>query len=194
MRQIIFLIIYTCLLFSSCKDHTTTLNSLVKDLFVFKDGSTWTYYDSINKDTVIMTVFDYKETKFGGMCGGIGSMANKREFLEMITFSIILNFDTLREVWLYANDCKIDNTATTESSWFYTPIGMDFAFTCDENNMFSIPTTFMHSYSVNNVTYSDVYLFEYKDIKFYIAKNIGYIQCIQADKKNLVLIKKNIKQ
>ena len=54
------------ILSTSCrKEHVAPINQLVKDLFCFKTGSEWTYYDSISQTTHKMVVTNYENLKEG---------------------------------------------------------------------------------------------------------------------------------
>lgn len=77
------------LLCSACrKEHVAPINQLVKDLFCFKEGSEWTYYDSVSQTTQKMVVTNYKVTKLESKPKGGGKKAY--DFAECITLGITM--------------------------------------------------------------------------------------------------------
>jgi hypothetical protein len=189
-------VIISCLLllttgFIACeKDHIDTINQLVKDLFFFKEGSTWTYYDSVSHNNTTMTIVHSEKSKIAPM----QKRGKPHYFYETIESDVIVQggYDKkfTIEIWTGSFQNR-DNTAITMGD-IYTPSTTPFVFSCDKNNTFSCPMTYFPTYEVNSVIYEDVYVFDYEEVLYYVAKHVGYIRCFQADEFDLVLIDKTI--
>jgi hypothetical protein len=183
-------------LFATCKkEHIAPVNQLVKDLFCFKEGSEWIYYDSITQTTTVMSISNYEQTAYGypKLYGKV------RNFGETIKFDItIVNLSQSESVshsgttWLKA-EIEQDNTLKDVSSHIFTPVKTYLSLGCDENNHFSISVTYLNTYELNGTTYSDVYMFNINNIIYYVARYIGFVRCVQYDNFDLVLIDKTIK-
>jgi hypothetical protein len=186
MKKIFLFCIILFSFLSSCKkDHIGTVNQLVKDLFCFKENTTWTYYDRINYDTTTILVSEYTETTFG----------YPKMYGETHNFGLQINFtgETSHGKQIYIgikSDPDIDNMARV--GIYCSPTS--YSFSCNKNNTFSCPVTYFPAYEVNGIIYRDVYVFDYKDGLYYVAKHVGYIRCFQANQFDLVLIDKTIYQ
>jgi hypothetical protein len=189
------------LLCSSCrKEHVSPINQLVKDLFCFKEGSEWTYYDSVSQTTQKMVVTNYETLKFGG---GKPERGKVYDFAEDIEIEITVeNTEKLLFVkgrtWLKA-DIGYDNTLN--GMYISTPVKTIFSIRlnelslrCDENNNFTPSATYLSTYTVNETTYSDVYVYNKDNVTYYVSKHTGFIRCVENNYFDLVLIDKNIQQ
>ena len=175
----------------SCEKETASLNQLAKDLFCFKEGSVWVYYDSISKATDTMTIIYYKESKLCGLKGAYRS-ASCGELIR-IAGTFLRDFD----ISLTTIGYRRSNTANIESFKNKDENQLLFIFTCDENNNFDVidgSVTFLQTYQLNEDIYANVYLFEVKNSKYYIAQNVGAIRVIKTSIFDYVLINKNLKQ
>jgi len=192
------LLLFLC---SACREeHTSPVNQLVKNLFCFKTGSEWTYYDSVSQTTQKMTVTNYEILKFGGGKSKRGKIYDFAESIH-IDFTIENTELSLYEkgrTWLKADIYK-DNTL--DGMYITTPIKTIFSthcnelsLRCDENNNFTPSATYLSTYRVNETTYSDVYVFNKDKVTYYISKHIGFIRCVENNYFDLVLIDKNIQQ
>ncbi|MFA7103506.1 MAG: hypothetical protein WC142_09960, partial [Bacteroidales bacterium] len=65
---------------------------------------------------------------------------------------------------------------------------------CDENNNFIPSATYLSTYTVNEITYSNVYVFNKDNVTYYVSKHTGFIRCVENNYFDLVLIDKNIQQ
>jgi hypothetical protein len=194
-----------CLLALSCKEERVhPVNQLVKDLFCFKEGSTWTYYDSISQKPRTLAVVSYTETKWAPTPKCCGSHRKAYEFGESLQIDFLL--EDVDKTWRVEGTTEMtgsyekDNVLIDIDTYFACPLlnisgnkMQEFVFFCDENNVFSENVTFLPVFSVGDISYKEVYLFEKNDIKCYVAKNIGFLKCIDED-ENLVLIDKNVIQ
>jgi hypothetical protein len=174
----------------SCEKETLPINQLVKDLFCFKEGSVWVYYDSISKTTDTMTITNYKNSKF---CSK-GFYSSSCCEMKYIVGNFIKDFDiTLTAI---STDPNNSNTGTNMFRYKGKNATLPFVFICDENNNFYIDgnVTFLPIYQLNGKEYSNVYLFEHDDSKYYIAKNVGAIRIIKTGVFDYVLTNKNVKQ
>jgi hypothetical protein len=180
-------------LFFACReDHIAPLNPLVKSLFCFKVGSTWTFYDTANNDTITMLVNNYTdfrsalETK---------KMRKSHDIAEGIRIDVMVKEFPIDGV-LQEKKTEIaaligqDNTA---KGFCVTPLERSLSISCDANNLFSGTVTYLSNYTVNSITYRDVYVFQNHGYEYYVAKNIGFIHC-KGGYKDLVLIDKTIYQ
>ena len=210
MKRIIFLLLGITLLviLSTCrKEHVAPINQLVKDLFCFKEGSEWTYYDSVSQTTQKMVVTSFEILKSASMPKGGRKAYNFAEYIKM---EIIVG-DSKKEIRLEADEDQ-DNTLRKELSYIYPPIGKPLSIGCDENNNFAPTATYLSTHTINETTYSDVYVFN--DVKnitigdivyvdnftYYISKHIGFIRCIYQCEYSenysfdWILINKNVQQ
>jgi len=192
MKKIGLIIIGLTLLFlcSTCKkEHVAPVNQLVKDLFCFKTGSEWTYYDSVSQTIQKMVVTNYETKKMAN-----GSKRKVYNFVECIILGIAMENSRNGMTRLEADEDQ-DNSLMKEISQIFTPSGEYLHIGCDKNNNFSPIVMYLNNYTINKTTYSDVYVFNSKnDITFYVSKYIGFIRCMKDDKYDLVLIDKNIQQ
>ena len=194
MKKINLIITGILLLFlcSACQEVSYAhLNPLVKDLFCFKTGSEWTYYDSISQTTTKMVVTNYEIRKFAPTPeGGRRKIYDCAESIR-IDFTVENTVQSFK-TWLKA-DIDNDNTA---NGYIFTPTKQHLNIRCDENNNFIPPAsaTYLNTYTVNGILYSDVYMFNYKNVTYYISKHIGFIRCVENNYIDLVLIDKNILQ
>jgi hypothetical protein len=173
----------------SCEKEVTQMNKLVKDLFCFKEGSIWVYYDSISETRDTMTITNYKSYKFCVKKGAYGS--ESCDELISISGTFLRDFD----ITLTTSSRGKSNTASTDPYRVRNPL--PFEFTCDENNnfyMFNGNVTFLPTYQLNEEEYLNVYLFEHDNSKYYIGKNVGAIRIVKTKVFDYVLISKNIKQ
>jgi len=186
---------------STCKkEHVAPINQLVKDLFCFKTGSEWTYYDSVSQTTQKMVVTNYESLKFAPMPKGGGKAYDFAEYIKMD----IIAGDSKKETSLLA-DRHQDNMAAGS---IVTPADADFSLQirCDENNNFTPSATYLSTYVLNETTYSDVYMFNSTrnityagNVTYYVAKHIGLIRYIYQGEYQIynfdwVLINKNVQQ
>jgi hypothetical protein len=211
MKRIIIGIILL-LLYSSCREeHVAPINQLVKDLFCFKTGSEWVYYDSVSQTMQKMTVTDYETLNFGypkpyGKTRDFAEYIKMDLTVEKITPSISVTGATRLKSYI-----DQDNTLRQELSSIFTPIG-SLRIGCDENNNFTPSATYLNTCMVNEIIYSDVYVFNNVDSRiidnvafidsfaYYVSKHTGFIKCVRKcsydEFKNseLVLIDKNVQQ
>lgn len=191
MKRVNLFIAGIILLFlcSACREeHTAPVNQLVKDLFCFQTGSEWTYCDSISHSTQKMIVTNYDLTRFAPKPLGGRKAYDWAEWIEMeITVS-----DSKKTTRLNA-DIDKDNTA---NGYIFTPTRRHLNIRCDENNNFIFPAsaTYLNTYTINDLTYSDVYVFNEHGVTYYVSKHIGFIRCVKSGYFDLVLIDKNILQ
>ena len=204
MKKLIFIIIGIAILFlcSTCRqEHVAPVNQLVKDLFCFKTGSEWTYYDSVSQTTQKMRVTNYEILKFAPESkGGRGKVYDYAESIH-IDFSVentTLSLSNKCRTWVKAD---IDNDNTLNGMYISTPVidntlrCKEFSLHCDKNNNFTPFATYLNTYTVNGTTYSDVYEFNYKDgATYYVSKHVGFIRCVENNYFDLVLIDKNVQQ
>jgi hypothetical protein len=197
----LFAVIGLIFLFSACREERVApVNQLVKDLFCFKAGSEWTYYDSVSQTTTKMIITEYDINRVGAK-----SRRKTYEWAELI--KIKGHFFSDFEIRVGAQGEKYDNTAILGGTYVnsydrHSPIPLSFR--CDANNNFNLDgsVTFFSEYSVNDITYKDVYFFDCDShegkISCYVAKHIGIIRFIRSfsynNSFNLVLINKNIQQ
>ena len=210
MKRIVLLLVGIILLFLclTCrKEHVAPINQLVKDLFCFKTGSEWTYYDSVSQTTQTMVVTNYEILKSTPMPLG-GRKAY--DFAEYIKMDIIVG-DSKKEIQLEA-DRNQNNTLKKGVSFIYPPIGEPLYIGCDQDNNFTPSAMYLNNYTLNEMTYSDVYVFNVTrninsssityvdDFTYYVSKYIGFIRCIYQCEYHenysfdWVLIDKNVQQ
>jgi len=201
MKRINLYVIGILFLFlcSACREeHIAPVNQLVKDLFCFKTGSEWVYYDSISQSTQKMVITNYEITRWGAVLPeGIGKVYDIAEGIEIDIAiensmqSSIRNSKTILTSFL-GNKYQ-DNTAEGNVT---TPVeNFSLRIHCDENNIFTPSAIYLSTYTLNENTYSDVYVFNSKDnIDFYASKHIGFIRCKKDNKYDFILIEKNVKQ
>jgi len=196
MRRINLYVAGIILLFlcSACREeHIAPVNQLVKDLFCFKTGSEWMYYDSVSQTTLKMVITNYETFKSAPK-----SVRKTYDFAEYIIMCITLENIThtsfVRGETHLLSNIEQDNSLLKESSIF-TPIEKKLSIGCDKNNKFSPSATYLRTYTINENTYSDVYVFNSKDnIDFYVSKHIGFIRCKKDNKYDFILIEKSVKQ
>ncbi len=191
MKRILLITIGIVLLFlcSTCrKEHISPVNQLVKDLFCFKEGSEWTYYDSVSQTMQKMVVTGYEITKLASMPEGGRKAYNFAEYIKM---EVIVG-NSKKETRLQA-EVDQDNTLGEGLSCIYTPIGKPLYLSCDKNNNFTPSAIHLSTYTVNETTYSDVYVFNNNSITYYASKYVGFVRC-ECNKFDLVLIDKNVQQ
>jgi hypothetical protein len=170
------------------KEHVAPVNQLVKDLFCFKEGSEWTYYDSVSQTTQKITITEYEETKLAPKPKGGGAAY---EWAEYILINGLLKEQEEHKIEIGIDaQMNEDNTAEFFGNYF---VGKLF-FTCDANNNFNKNVSYLPQYQLNGIKYQDVYIFNYDNITYYVAKHIGIIRFIQPDLFDLALIDKNIRQ
>jgi hypothetical protein len=196
MKKTIFFVLSfltgICLL--SCKkEHIASINQLVKDLFCFKEGSTWTYYDSVSQKTCIMNISKYEELKIVSTPKLGGQIYEGHEHIT-ITGYLFTEF----ELNINAQGDTKDNTATLRGTYISpyhnnTHYPIPLYFTCDANNHFNITVTCMPEYILGE-KYTKVYLFEYENTNYYIARHVGLIRLHKINEFDLVLIDKNVIQ
>jgi hypothetical protein len=203
MKRTVLIITGIVLFFlhSACrKEHVTPVNQLVKDLFCFKEGSEWTYYDSISQTTQKMMITKYDDTKIASKPLG-GRKAY--DFAEYIEINGLFFTDFEVRIRAQGEDTEYDNTASlsgTYESLYGTHLSLPLHFACDKNNNFNCPVTYFDKYDLNNVIYKDVYLFDIEDgiykknTLFYVAKHAGLIRMTKIDNFDWILIDKNIQQ
>lgn len=181
------------------EEHVTPVNQLVKDLFCFKEGSEWTYYDSISQTTQKMIITKYETLKFGGGKSKRGKVYDFAEDIKM-EFTVENTSQLLfvkGKTWLKA-DIGCDNTL--DGMYISTPAidntlrCTEFSLSCDKNNNFHPSATYLSTYIVGEATYSDVYVFNQNKITYYVSKHIGFIRCVENNYFDLVLINKNVVQ
>jgi hypothetical protein len=169
---------------------------LVKDLFCFKVGSEWTYYDSVSQTTTKMMITEYEITKLAPTPKGGRKAYNFAEYIEINGF-----FCTDFNVTIRAkrNAEEYDNTAIfnayiVPNRAFLSSYRSSLSFECDRNNKFDCPVSYFTEYNVNNITYRNIYVFEFEEenILFYIAQYVGLIRMTKTDDFDWILIDKNI--
>jgi hypothetical protein len=177
-------------LFSTCKkEHIAPVNQLVKDLFCFKEGSEWTYYDSISQTTTKMIITEYENTKLAAMPKGGRKAYNFAEYIKIngffcSDFNVTIRAEGERE--------EYDNTAIFQA---YTASDRSsLSFECDKSNNFNCSVAFFVEYNMNNITYRNVYIFEKENTLFYVAQYVGLIRMTKIDNFDWVLVNKNIRQ
>jgi len=210
MKKITLYLAGTILIFlcSSCqKEHTAPINQLVKDLFCFKTGSEWIYYDSLRHTTHKMVVTNYEKTRCGEK--PIGIVKKTYNFVECITINYVVDSTRKGETMLGAYKDQ-DNTA---GGYVFIPAETEeFSIRCDKNNNFTPSATRLNTYTVNEIEYKDIYVFNiskkihignitYTDEHtYYVAKHTGFIRCVRKceyaehDSYDWVLINKNVIQ
>jgi hypothetical protein len=161
---------------------------LVKDLFCFKAGSEWIYYDSISQTTKKMVITKYEGTRIAPKPLG-GRKAY--EFSESIGINGVFK-EYEEHVIQVGIEAKMyeDNTAMFSADYFMG----ELSFRCDANNNFKENVSYLSQYQMNEIKYHDVYVFNYDNTTYYVAKHIGIIRFIRPDLFDLVLIDKNILQ
>jgi hypothetical protein len=174
------IIIVTCCFVSCKEEQSSTINPLVKELFCFKPGSTWSYEgtaykvgDIIRDVTLSVTTKSYQESQFEKHCNEKGRGYNFKEYISYEIEAKMLMSQTFSSE-IMADECGVDHTANVHIT---TPIGSVLSFYCDEENNFSIPVEFLATYSYKNHKYDNVYIFYYSNAKYYVAKNVGFICC-----------------
>jgi len=197
------ILIFLCL---SCrKEHVSPINQLVKDLFCFKTGSEWIYYDSLSHTTHKMVVTNYEVTKCASMPKG-GRKAY--DFAEWIIINFVVDNTNKGKTHLVADEDQ-DNTAKGS---VFVPAETLLSIRCNENDNFTPSATHLSTYSVNEIEYKDVYVFNVSqkihsgnitytdDFTYYVAKHIGFIRCVRKCEYaehysyDWVLIDKNVIQ
>lgn len=179
---------------STCyKEHISPVNQLAKNLFCFQAGSEWTYYDSISHVTRTMTVTDYSLLIISKEKRGI----NCAELIE-IDFSINDKQSMfMKRCTSLRADFDQDNTIIFDEiySRIYTPTDKLIGISCDKDNNFTPSATYLSIYSVNGITYSDVYVFEiWRDV-YYVSEHIGFIRCIDDfSGYDWILVDKKVQQ
>jgi hypothetical protein len=171
---------------------------LVKDLFCFKTGSEWTYYDSVSQTTQKMVITNYETLKSTPMPKGERKAYDYAEYIKINGY-FLTDFEI--EIESQGTEKEYDNTACfggTYMSSNNTHSRLPLRFYCDKNNNFTCSVTFFTEYNVNGINYSSVYIFDNlsdeENVVFYVAKNIGLIRLTKVDNFDLVLIDKNIQQ
>jgi len=189
MKKIVLCFTGIFFLCTTCrKEHVAPVNQLVKDLFCFKVGSEWTYYDSVSQTTQKMVVIKYETFESAPEPKG-GKKAY--DFAELIKMEILIG-DSKKRTQL---ESGVDQDNTLKGlSWIYTPTGEPLHIHCDENNNFTPSATYLDTYSVNGTTYHSVYVFGVGGASYYVSKHNGFIRCEKIGKYDLVLINKNIQQ
>ena len=217
MKRITLIIAGIAILFlcSTCrKEHVAPVNPLVKDLFCFKEGSEWTYYDSVSQTTQRMVVTKYETTRIGSKY----AMRKTKDWEEIIKMQISIE-NVMQSFFANGQTCfgaEVDQDNTAEGGIF-TPANTTFSIRCDANNNFvqgvyntTQTISYLSTYTVNGTTYSDVYVFNiieniiggtYKDdFTYYVSKHVGFIRCVRQCEYpkyfnfDLVLINKKIQQ
>lgn len=195
-NRILLIIIMVGSITISCKEQISPMNQLAKDLFCFKEGSEWTYYDNVNQDTVRMVVKKHTASKYGG---GKEPNGKNYDFAESVKLEINVKNSSqsistnTRLVGAIGTDNmlgQLSNVATPVVNSFSVE---SFALKCDNNNNFTPSAVYHSNYVVNGVTYSDVYEFNINAITYFVAKYVGFIKCV-ASGSDLVLIDKNVLQ
>ena len=184
----------------SCrKEHVSPINQLVKDLFCFKTGSEWIYYDSLSHTTHKMVVTNYEIRQFAPESKGGRKIY---DYAESIYIDLIIDGDSPStslkcRTWLLA-DIDYDNTLV--GMYISTPLidntlrCRTISLHCDENNNFSPSATYLNTYVINGITYSDVYVFNVDNATYYVSKHTGFIRCVENNYFDYVLIDKNVLQ
>jgi len=177
------------LICSTCrKEHVAPVNQLLKDLFCFKEGSEWTYYDSVSQTTQKMRVTSCEDFQ--------GAPAKARG--KIYDWDEVIRMDIAIENISYFFSKTGETELAPLSGHIYSPVTTELYLRCDENNNFTsqgVVVTYLSTYTANEITYSDVYLFNSKDnAAYYVSKHIGFIRCMKDNKYDLVLIDKNIQQ
>jgi hypothetical protein len=189
MKKIGFVIILlgiTAIVSSCRKEHITPVNQLVKDLFCFKTGSEWTYYDSVSQTTQKILVTNYEATRLGYP----KPYGKTRDWGECIEIDFIIENSKGGETVLNASVGEIN----TAKGRVFTPTNSFLSIYCNENNIFKSIPTYIGTYMVNETTYPDVYVFNEGDVTYYVSKHIGFIRCVKNNDFDLVLIDKNVQQ
>jgi len=176
------ILIFICL---SCrKEHVSPINQLVKDLFCFKTGSEWIYYDSLRQTTHKMLVTNYDATKSASMPKGGRKAYN---FAEYITINYVVDSTNKGETHLEADEDQ-DNSAKGS---VFVPAETLLSIRCNNNNNFTPSATHLSIYTVNEIEYKDVYVFNVSkklqsgnitytdDYTYYVAKHTGFIRCVR---------------
>jgi len=208
MKKITLYLAGTILLFlcSSCqKEHTAPINQLVKDLFCYKTGSEWIYYDSLRHTTHRMVVTNYEKTRSGEMPKGGGKTYN---FAEWININYVVDSTYKGNTMLEAEEDQ-DNTAT---GYVFVPSETLLSIRCNKNSNFTPSATHLNTYTVNEIEYKDIYVFNVSktisignitytdDYTFYVAKHTGFVRCVRkceySERYNYdwVLVNKNVIQ
>ena len=199
MKKIILPIIGIALLFlcTTCrKEHVAPINQLVKDLFCFKTGSEWTYYDSISQTTQKMVITIYKEEKRAPQPKGNKKTYDYQEYIEMNGFFLrkfIISIGAL------GKEEEYDNTAGFWGD--YVSVTLPLQFRYDKDKCFNCSVKCLAEYTVSDIVYKNVYIFfmkdlkyDDKDIEYYVAKHIGLIRIKQDGGFDWILIDKNVQQ
>ncbi|MDR2834763.1 MAG: hypothetical protein LBV69_00990 [Bacteroidales bacterium] len=184
-KEILLIIFCIAVLFYGCREeHIARVNQLTKDLFCFKVGSEWTYYDSISQKQKTMVVQNYEEEKY----------SYPRRYGKTYDWGTLIKIDFSFFENLYIKiETKIgeDNTANFIGYYFSHPL----KFKCNYDNSFNIEVNYLSTYKVNNIIYSDVYIFNDNVVKHFVSKNVGVIQIVsEQDNFNWVLIDKTVQQ
>jgi hypothetical protein len=162
---------------------------LVKDLFCFKVGSEWTYYDSVSQTTTKMMITEYEITKLAPKPLG-GRKAY--DFVEVIIIDgLYKGYEEYKIQISIEAEMNEDNTAQFFGDYFDES---RLFFKCNANNNFNENVSYLSQYQMNEIKYHGVYVFNYDNTTYYVAKHIGIIRFIRPDLFDLVLIDKNIVQ
>lgn len=194
MKRIIIFTISLLLVFScfSCrKEHVAPVNQLVKDLFCFKEGSTWNYYDSVSQTSYTMNITDYDVSKFAPKPKGGKKTYEWGEHIE-ISGSFFNEF----KITIETEGVEKDNTAVFHGTYISSNgphSTLPLRFKCDAGNNFDIDVKYL-SECILNERYIDVYLFKYGNIEYYISKHMGLIRLHKENEFDLVLTSKNVVQ
>ncbi len=201
MKKIILITIGLLYLFlcSACKkEHVAPINQLVKDLFCFKTGSEWVYYDSVSQTTQKMVITNYEATRLESTPKGGRRAYNFAELVDIKGY-FLTDFEV--RVRSQGDEEKDNNTAIfggTYKSSNNTNSSLPLRFKCDENNNFNSSVSYFAEYNMNNIDYKNVYAFNMdentENIIFYAAKNIGIIRMVKIDDFDWVLTDKNVLQ
>ena len=180
--------------FVACgKDQTSTINPLVKELFCFKTGSTWTYegtvYDAARDTTrnviLLVNTSSYEESQFEKHCNEKGRGHKFKEYILYKINSKMLMSQTFTSK-IIADECGVDNTANVS---IVTPLGSALSFYCYADNTFSIDVEYLSTYTYKGHKYEDVYVFTQDNGTYYVSKDVGFVRC--EKKYNTSSIAKN---
>lgn len=202
MKKVFFLIA-TGILFlgSACREeHVSPVNQLVKDLFCFKEGSEWTYYDSVSQTTQKMIITNYEARKLASMPEGGRKAYDFAEYIK-IEGTFLTNFNM--RIQAQGEEIDYENTASFRGTYesIYGHSSLPLHFTCDQNNKFNCSVAYFDKYNMNGISYENMYVFDMdellysnKSILFYVAKHIGLIRMTKINEFDWVLTDKNIQQ
>ncbi|NLJ81740.1 MAG: hypothetical protein GX330_01260, partial [Bacteroidales bacterium] len=132
MKKISLVFIGILFLVSACREeHVSSVNQLVKDLFCFKTGSEWTYYDSVSQTTQKMEVTNYEARKLASTPEGGRKAYDFAEYIK-IEGTFLTDFDV--RIQAQGEEIDYENTASFRGTYksIYGHSSLPLHFTCDQ--------------------------------------------------------------